>query len=144
MNKLIHKIYASREKHQFSNQDIIEMVKKAQDKNKTLEITGMLLYENGSFFQILEGTEDVVEDLFKKISEDERHTNIVEVISEYIHKRSFEEWSMGYAILSKEEIAKIDGMNDFFVDGNCLAEISKGRAKKLLKGFQNGKWRINS
>jgi mannose-1-phosphate guanylyltransferase len=143
MNNLIHKVYASKEVEKFSKEDIVEMVSKAQEKNRGLNITGMLLYENGSFFQVLEGDEEEVTNLFNKIQTDKRHSNVVEIISENIHKRNFPNWSMGYAVLKREDIEKIEGMNDFFVDGKCLADISKGRAKKLLNAFLKGKWRLN-
>ncbi|EJF07325.1 mannose-1-phosphate guanylyltransferase [Thiovulum sp. ES] len=142
MENLIHKIYASREVEHFSQEKILEMLKKAKEKNRDLNITGMLLYENGSFFQVLEGSEKDVSELFEKIKYDERHTNIVEIISESIYQRDFENWSMGYAHLEKEDIEKLDGMNDFFSDGKCIADISKGRSKKLLNAFLKGKWRL--
>lgn len=49
---------------------------------------------------------------------------------------------MGYASISRRELEKIDGMNDFFSGKTCLADIDKGRAQKILNAFAEGRWRL--
>jgi hypothetical protein len=68
---------------------------------------------------------------------------IIKIIFEAIPERSFSDWSMGYSSISKKELNSINGMNDFFKGGTCLADIDSGRAKKLLKAFLGGRWRLN-
>ena len=92
--------------------------------------------------QVLEGKEETVSNLFKNISNDKRHSNIVKIIAESIPERHFNDWSMGYATISRSELEKIEGMNDFFKGSTCLADIDKGRAKKILAAYANGRWRI--
>jgi len=111
--------------------------------NKAINVTGMLLFDSGSFLQILEGEEEQLKKLFKTISNDRRHKNIVKIVFEAIAERKFQEWSMGYASLSKSELSKIDGMNEFFQDSSYLTELDKGRAKKILIAFSAGRWRLN-
>jgi hypothetical protein len=143
MSSLIHTIYASRAVTDFSKDDIVNLLSKARKKNASLGITGMLLYDNGSFFQILEGEEAVVDQLFSEIADDKRHHQIAKIISEAIPTRQFSDWSMGYAAISSNELKTIEGMNDFFTKQNCLAKIDAGRAKKLLKAFAQGRWRLD-
>lgn len=143
MSSLIHTIYASRAVTDFSKDDIVNLLSKARKKNASLGITGMLLYDNGSFFQILEGEEAVLDQLFNEITADQRHHQIAKIISEAIPKRQFSDWSMGYAAISSDELKTIKGMNDFFTKQNCLAKIDAGRAKKLLKAFAQGRWRLD-
>lgn len=143
MSSLIHTIYASRAVTDFSKDDIVNLLSKARKKNASLGITGMLLYDNGSFFQILEGEEAVVDQLFSEIADDKRHHQVAKIISEAIPIRKFSDWSMGYAAISSNELKTIEGMNDFFTKQNCLAKIDAGRAKKLLKAFAQGRWRLD-
>lgn len=48
---------------------------------------------------------------------------------------------MGFSQLSRHELAGISGVNDFFDQDRFLVEIDPGRAKKLLTGFREGRWR---
>ena len=141
MAELMHLIYASKASTDFSKDDIVVLLEKARNKNESLNVTGMLLFDNGGFLQVLEGEEETVNQLFSVISSDSRHRNIVKIISEAIPERQFDDWTMGYASISRQELAKIEGMNDFFTGKTCLADVDKGRAKKILNAFANGRWR---
>ncbi len=101
----------------------------------------MLLFDGGSFFQILEGEPEVVARLYIRLAADKRHSAIKKVIAEPIEARSFANWTMGYAKASREDLRRIPGLNDFFVGGTCYADLDKGRAKILLAAFREGGWR---
>jgi hypothetical protein len=139
---LIHLIYASKASIDYSKDDIVVLLEKARNTNKFLDVTGMLLSDSGSFLQVLEGEEKNVNQLFSVISGDSRHSNIVKIISEVIPERRFNDWTMGFASLSRQELAKIKGMNDFFSGNTCLVNINEGRAKKILDAFAQGRWRL--
>lgn len=63
--------------------------------NQAAEITGVLLFIDGVFFQILEGDEAVVKQLYEKILADERHNNIICLKTERnVETRMFPEWAM--------------------------------------------------
>ena len=143
ISNLFHLIYASKEKHKFSQDNIVELLSKAKKQNESLNIHGMLLYDEGSFFQVLEGEKEVVLDLYDRIVNDERHQNVTKIIFEAIPDMYFSNWSMGYSSLSRSELEKIEGMNDFFIGQACLADIDAGRARKLLKVFSNGRWHLS-
>ena len=111
-------------------------------KNAAAGVTGMLLYQKGSFFQILEGERSVVDALYDKISTDKRHRRITKVLVEPITERAFGQWTMGAPKLSASQLAEIPGLNDFFARGQSYLELGEGRAKTLLHAFaQEGKWR---
>ena len=109
--------------------------------NEQLGVTGMLLYQNGSFFQVLEGEKKTVETLYEKIVLDSRHERSIKIIFEPIQERSFSHWTMGYASLSNEDLQTIEGLNDFFTEGRSLIELCETRAKILLSAFKEGRWR---
>nr|WP_067293608.1 BLUF domain-containing protein [Marinobacterium profundum] len=143
MNETYHLIYASEAVRDFSQEEMFELLSKAREFNHKLNVSGMLLYDRGSFFQILEGEKTQIQELFSKISKDKRHRNIVRIIFEAIPEKDFADWSMGYAPLSKSELNQIEGMNDFFEGQSCLHNIDAGRSLKLLKAFTKGRWRLS-
>lgn len=140
-DNLFHCIYSSAATTVFSSSELEKLLSQARRNNKALGITGMLLYEDGSFFQILEGAEHVVKQLYTKIATDKRHSKITKLILEPIAARNFADWSMGHAAVSTRQLSEIEGLNDFFQSGKCFIDLDDGRAKKLLKAFKRGQWR---
>ena len=138
---LIHCIYSSAATDEFSPEELEDLLEKARAFNALHDLTGMLLYTEGSFFQVLEGPEDVVTALYARIEKDKRHEKVTKIIVEPIPKRAFAEWTMGFSNVSREELAEIEGTNDFFSKARCFAELAPGRAKKLLAAFHDGRWR---
>lgn len=98
MNELMHLIYASKATIDFSKDDILALLEKAKNRNESLDVTGMLLFDNGSFLQVLEGKEDAVNQIFSAVSSDSRHERIVRIISEAIPERQFDNWTMDYGL----------------------------------------------
>jgi class 3 adenylate cyclase len=63
--------------------------------NQRDEITGVLLYLNGLFFQMIEGEAEKIDKLYEKILKDERHTDILCLKTEYhLTERKFPNWAM--------------------------------------------------
>ncbi len=140
MSNLLHLIYSSRETKNFTEDELIKLLESSRKKNLGLGITGMLLYNDGNFFQILEGDEETITQLYTVIMNDNRHDKITKIVSEFIPHRSFNGWEMGFANITNEQLETIEGLNDFFTEKKCLADIDPGRAKKLLKAFSSGHW----
>lgn len=63
--------------------------------NRQADITGLLVYFERLFFQIIEGEEQVVDQLFDTIGKDPRHQDIIRLKTEYdVEDRLFPAWSM--------------------------------------------------
>jgi hypothetical protein len=144
MNGLIHCIYASGASAEFAEHHIPQLLEDIRAANAARQITGVLLYIEGSFFQVLEGNADCVDPLYKAIALDSRHRNMSLIIREPIRVRSFSEWTMGFATLGRLEAGELIGQNDFFTDAACFEHLSPGRAKKLLAAFRQGRWRTEN
>ena len=52
---MYHLVYTSHATHPLTPEDLIELLRESRENNKAHHITGMLLYLNGKFIQILEG-----------------------------------------------------------------------------------------
>jgi hypothetical protein len=101
----------------------------------------MLLYVDESFFQILEGDQKTLHDLYFRIEHDTRHNGVIKLIEIPIEKRAFSEWSMGFAKVTRADLASIPGLNDFFGTGSAFHDLEPGKAQVLLEAFRDGKWR---
>jgi hypothetical protein len=143
MAQLIQIIYASCATQAFSPEDLTDLLQQSRRDNQRLGLTGMLLYSDDSFLQVLEGEAATVDALYEKLHRDKRHQQLTLIIREPIARRSFADWSMGFSSATPEELAKIDGLNDFFEAGSCFTDLDSGRAKKLLAAFAEGSWRVN-
>jgi hypothetical protein len=133
--------YSSQAIRHFESRDLVDLLTLARVNNERLGVSGMLLYIDGSFFQVLEGDEELLHALYKKIECDKRHAKVIKLIEEPIDKRTFSNWSMGYAKATRAELATIPGLNDFFARGSSFNELEPGRARFLLEAFREGKWR---
>jgi len=77
-----------------STGDLHALVSQARDRNRRLDITGMLLFENGSFLQTIEGPPPAIAAVWESIQRDSRHHHI-EVLSEHmVAARLFSDWAM--------------------------------------------------
>lgn len=74
--------------------DLRALVGKARARNRKMSVTGMLLYENGSFLQTLEGPPEKLNALWSSITQDPRHDHI-ELLSEHmVPARVFPDWDL--------------------------------------------------
>ncbi len=141
--ELIHCIYCSAiTEEELSAENLEEILEQSRNNNQKCDVTGILLFESGAFFQVLEGDRAVVEALYRKIEGDPRHQRVTKLISEPIEERAFGEWSMGYPKVTTKELQEIEGLNDFFARGNSFMDLEEGRAKVLLEAFKKGQWRV--
>ena len=93
----IHTIaYASSSAYLFTQSDLEALLEEARTKNARNGLSGILLYHDGNFMQILEGKRDAVDETFNRIKHDPRHKGIIRLLSRSYPTRSFSEWTMGY------------------------------------------------
>lgn len=80
------------------------------DFNSKNQISGILLFNQGIFLQVLEGDSSVLKRLFKNIRNDTRHRNILTVLEQRIEERIFAEYKAGFSILkSKTDLQNLNG-----------------------------------
>lgn len=96
----------------FTESELKELLVRARQNNLSQGITGMLLYKEGNFLQIIEGDESAVSKLYSKIAKDSRHHGITELFSEAIAHRAFSDWSMAFRNLDGLSGEHPEGFND--------------------------------
>lgn len=72
-------------------------------KNRRSDVTGILLFNGRHFFQLLEGPEEQVKEIYRCICNDPRHHNIVELMCDYAPARRFGKAGMELFDLQKHE-----------------------------------------
>lgn len=115
---MIQLVYVSSATYDITQDELVTLLEKSREKNARLGITGMLLYANGNFFQVLEGEKDAVEELYHTIQRDERHTDCFMIDESEIDNRNFEDWSMGFRYLEAKEIISMEGYSDFLMQNS--------------------------
>ncbi len=106
-------VYISSAAPSFRPEDIQRLLEKSRLNNARLGLTGMLLYKEGQFLQMLEGPETVVQEMAAKISHDARHCSIVSLIRANEAQRLFPASWMGFAgfeDVSPEQRTRIDAL----------------------------------
>ena len=106
-------IYLSRGSHDFTEEQLLELLGTSRDNNAEAGITGLLLYKDGNFLQILEGEDAVVHAVFNKIEDDPRHFNVTVLLEGPCEKREFPGWSMGFQNLRSVNAEDVPGFSDF-------------------------------
>mgnify|MGYP006272522603 CR=1 FL=1 len=112
--RLLRLTYASRAAEGLSRADLSRIAREAQRRNATLGVTGLLLYVDGDFLQVLEGPGAAVERLYEMIEKDPRNKWVTRLSTERVLRRAFEDWSMGCFEIGLEAIAG-EGEEAFFV-----------------------------
>jgi hypothetical protein len=90
-------VYRSRAVHPLSSLELYKLTLAAQARNRAEAITGLVLYDEDSFFQWLEGPADGLERIMQSIRNDPRHTDIEVLDRQSATARVFGDWSMKLA-----------------------------------------------
>ena len=132
---LFQLIYESEKTAPMSKEDTRELLRKARSKNEDLGITGLLLYAQDRFLQVLEGPEVAVLSLYATIRDDPRHTHVETLHATPVTRRTFPDWKMGLEDLSAVSGEK--GTSEFLQTGT-LREAAEP-IDPLIKALQRFK-----
>ena len=135
-------VYISAANQEFTEQELQALLEKARQNNEKQNVSGMLLYHQGSFIQALEGPKSAVENLYNKISEDKRHTETRVLFRGELKERDFDSWSMGFYRSGQTEKENLEGFHQFLKSGFKSTGVGdSSAARKALLQFRAGNWR---
>lgn len=142
---MIQLAYASAATRPFSTQELSELLRKARENNEARGITGLLVHHAGSFFQVLEGEDQIVDEVFHNIKQDPRHDRVMQVMRCEIEERDFKQWRMGFYEANARDLLQMKGFSEFFQKGfeRRPGSVDASRARQLLLAFRDGKWHQN-
>lgn len=110
---MIQVSYISSSVQPMATKDLLALLQECREYNAGNGVTGMLLYGNGTFLQVLEGEEPVIDCLVAKIRKDRRHANLQILKRASIQSRQYSDWSMGFKRISSKELQNIENLKDF-------------------------------
>jgi hypothetical protein len=109
----------------------------AVQHNRKSGVTGMLLYFNGAFMQVLEGERDAVMVTYQRIRNDLRHQNSRVLVEEAISTRHFPTWSMGLCRVGGNDLLRLPQFDSVVRNGFDSDQIlaRPGIALSMLQLF---------
>jgi hypothetical protein len=130
--------YMSTASTPFEPKQMTALLLQSRENNERRGLTGMLLFKDGRFMQVLEGATDDVRERYAVISADPRHTDIKTLLEEPIEQRRFPLWSMGLPDPADADLRKAPGYDSFFETpaGRGTSWEDPSRAQLLLDWFR--------
>ena len=101
-------VYISTATHMLNQDELLDILGVSRTNNEKNNLTGMLLYGEGVFIQVLEGDEQALEQTYSVIERDDRHRSIIKMTEGNITARNFPNWRMGFKAANANELAEFD------------------------------------
>ena len=102
MSEELHRaVYLSSATQHFPPEALEELLVGAREANARDGVSGVLIYHEGSFLQVLEGPKSKVMATLDKIRTDARHAGIIMLENRACLRTTFPDWSMGYLSVSE-------------------------------------------
>lgn len=131
-------VYTSSASELMESSELEKILASARKNNAQKAVTGMLLYSEGVFMQVLEGPREAVREIYGVISGDRRHHGVIVLLESNIDSRNFSQWAMGFKQSSKSNLAEEEGYSAFlnadFDPSDLISNPST--ALKLLLSFR--------
>lgn len=115
-------LYTSASAKGMNSTELISLLEMARTKNSRLGVTGLLLYCNREYMQLIEGEEDTIRSLWNSIRSDKRHLSVRIMYEGAIEKRGFADWSMGFRDLTGVDMKEFPGYSSY-LDNGFTSEI---------------------
>jgi hypothetical protein len=130
-------IYTSHATCLMTDNDLLALLRWSREWNEQAGVTGVLLYGDQQFVQVIEGPQAVVDYLYGNLLRDLRHHTVTELAYGPIVQRIFTQWTMGFHPATAAHLAQVRG----YFDPEQLALHNQSLSRRdellfdLLKGF---------
>lgn len=135
-------IYSSKASENWPREVVENLLAQSRLNNIRRDITGVLMYDYCQFWQVIEGPDANVTEVFDHICKDYRHHGIVVVANDLVDDRSFGDFSMG--LTTPSEIKDEDAAEIVSTAKHTLEETQPDERRRasmsLLEGLRS-RWR---
>ena len=127
-------IYSSEATRDLPMPELERMLAQSRARNTMRDVTGVLVFVDGVFMQILEGEREAVDALMERIRRDERHRNLKVFHEETLAQRTFGAWRMAFVSPRAEEMATWAGLDGTTTVEETLATLrgDPGRLPRVV------------
>lgn len=115
---------------------IDDILKVSRENNERDGITGVLLFKDNSFAQIIEGEDDVLEQAIFRITKDTRHKFMTILYNVEITKRDFTSWNLAYRIPNQSTYLLETLNSDYLKDPPAMLGPLSNNVKTILRTFE--------
>lgn len=113
-------VYVSQATTSLQLDEIENILEASRANNQVNQVTGMLMYKDRLFVQILEGDRDQVLSVYERVKNDTRHQGVHIIEELEVAERQFDQWIMGFKFLTQDDLIKIihplSSLEDVVVD----------------------------
>ncbi|WP_051203161.1 BLUF domain-containing protein [Sediminimonas qiaohouensis] len=106
MTEIVALAYCSRPVD-FSFEQTEQILTASRRNNAKAGLTGALIYDNHTFLQWIEGEATEIREVFERISNDPRHTDIKLMLVRKLDDRWFPDWSMTAAVTQDQTLRSL-------------------------------------
>jgi len=137
--KFLSIVYVSSATRLLRGDELVELLKVSQRNNERVGITGLLLYKDGNFMQVIEGPSEAVRTLYERIKQDSLNTGVYTLMERSIREREFPDWTMAFQNVAELPAEALAGFSSFLTDTFTADSFRRnpGRAHKLLLMFRD-------
>lgn len=130
-------VYSSAASQRFSHDDLAALLEQSRSSNAHDDLTGLLVYRDGRFLQLLEGPDDAVRKRMAVIEADDRHGTIRVLLEDEIEERQFPDWTMSFNETENGDV-KIPGYRRTFddIDSDRSTSGSLSALRALIGWFR--------
>ena len=107
----------------------------AWQRNKEHQVTGVLLFDEGTFFQYFEGPPAGIEEVYGHIKRSTLHTGIIELQRTQLAQREFPRWLMGFTRTPGSSILRLSNASWRAALRGIQREAPGTEGMELLKSF---------
>lgn len=132
--------YVSSAIHLCSEMELEHLLIGARRFNVKAKVTGVLLYDEGTFFQYFEGPRQGVDEVYARIKIAPLHRGIIQLLNHPIERREFASWEMGFAHAPKSFLLGLSQASWIATLSNRGDEGSDGSGVKMLLEY----WAISA
>jgi len=133
-------LYTSSADQEFNQQELLHLLQQAREHNHQAGITGLLVYHQREFMQLLEGEESVIRGLWQRIFHDPRHRSPQIMHEKPIEQRSFPEWSMAFLTENNKIDPHLGRSLSNYLDSPASLKVLSSHENigyKLLRNLRN-------
>ncbi|TLV03985.1 BLUF domain-containing protein [Dyadobacter luticola] len=133
-------VYLSASRTLMEDGELQSVLAQSRRNNAAADITGVLLYCNGSVIQVLEGEQEAVTALFEKIKFDYRHSQVIVLYKGNVDSRSFDKWAMGYITMEDRNMEELKDQLSF-IENPYDSSTRENKILSLVKTFFKNNYR---
>ncbi|MBA4696149.1 MAG: BLUF domain-containing protein [Legionella sp.] len=132
-------LYKSSAVNLMRDSELSALAKQARFNNLIHQVSGLLVYSNQRFYQVLEGSNDHIDFIYKKIEKDPRHTHVSLLVKEPIQERTFWRWNLGMVTINENNDIYLQ-LVDYINENLLLKNANIDDAGFIFEAFSREKF----